>query len=794
MRLILTLLLLSMAISIIAQPQELKYQTVRGQVTDAQSQYPLLGVTVVVMDSDPLNGSITDFDGYFKIDNVPVGAIDLKLSFVGYEDLILPNIPVSVGKQTSLKVSMEESTTMMEEVVVEGTSRTYEELNGLATLSVIGFNIAETERFAGSLGDPGRMAANFAGVSGVNDGRNDIIIRGNSPTGLLWRLEGVDIPNPNHYAGMGTTGGPVTILNNNQLSNSEFYTGAFPAMFGNANSGVFDLRLRNGNFEKREHVFQIGFNGIEAGAEGPFKKGERASYTVNYRYSVPAVMHKIGFGTGTGQAIPYYQDLTFKVNIPNKKGSFSIFGIGGLSEIDLLGSEIDSDKANDDLYGGIDIDIYNTSNTGVIGASYFHFFDENTFFRNNITLSANEFIADLDTITRDNNLTVVGIDPYVYNDYAQWTLNYTNEFNKKINSRNTVNIGSSINRINMDLTHDVYRQYDEPGTIHENGSTWLYKVYAAWSLKLREDLIVNSGMHYLNLTQNNRSWSLEPRLGIKYKINPQSSFNVAYGRHSQTQGLTVYFNETYLSDGTIRRTNTGLGLTKSDHFLAGYENSFLQDWRIKVETYYQRLFDVPVEMAPSSFSMLNMGVDFGLPTIDSLKNKGSGRNIGLELTIEKYLNDGWYLMSTSTLYDSKYKGSDGVERNTAFNGNFVTNLLTGREFSIGEYNRMIVDLRVTYAGNRRFVPIDPAASEASGSVEYNEDEAYKDRYPNYFRADIRLGYRMQMKKISQEWLLDLQNITDQKNVLYRNYSFHTHEIYDSYQLGFWPMFKYRLLF
>ncbi len=246
-----------------------KYQTVRGRVTDIQSHYPILGATVMVMDSDPLIGSITDIEGYFKIEKVPVGVINLKISFVGYEEVIIPNIPISIGKQAYIETTMEESPILMEEIVVDADSRSYEELNGLATLSVTGFNIDETERFAGSLSDPARMAANFAGVSGVNDGRNDIIIRGNSPTGLLWRLEGIDIPNPNHYAGMGTTGGPVTILNNNQLANSEFYTGAFPAMFSNATSGVFDLRLRNGNFEKREHVIQSGFNGIEIGSEVP---------------------------------------------------------------------------------------------------------------------------------------------------------------------------------------------------------------------------------------------------------------------------------------------------------------------------------------------------------------------------------------------------------------------------------------------------------------------------------------------------------------------------------------------
>lgn len=171
------------------------------------------------------------------------------------------------------------------------------------------------------------MAANFAGVSIVDDSRNDIIIRGNSPIGLLWRLDGVEVPNLNHFSAAGTTGGPVSMINNNLLANSDFFTSAFPAEYGNAMSGVFDLKMRNGNNQKREYVGQIGFNGFELGAEGPFKKGE-GSYIVNYRYSVLGLMSKIGMKSGTGDATPYYQDLSFKINLPRTKiGKLSLFEI-----------------------------------------------------------------------------------------------------------------------------------------------------------------------------------------------------------------------------------------------------------------------------------------------------------------------------------------------------------------------------------------------------------------------------------------------------------------------------------
>ncbi|MFY0689363.1 MAG: TonB-dependent receptor [Cyclobacteriaceae bacterium] len=769
-------------------------QTLRGRILDAQSQFPLIGATILIVNSDPLIGTTTDIDGYYKIENLPVGTVTLKISSIGYEDQFIPNVKLSIGKQTAINISLKESLTMMEAVVIDASSREYEELNELASVSVTGFNIAETERYAGSLGDPGRMAANYAGVSGVNDGRNDIIIRGNSPSGLLWRLEDVDIPSPNHYAAMGTTGGPVTILNNNQLANSEFYTGAFPSMYGNALSGVFDLKLRNGNSEKREQVIQTGFNGLEVGLEGPFKVGGRASYIANYRYSLPAIMHQLGFGTGTGTAVPQYSDVSMKLNFPTKNGTFKVFGVGGLSAINLLGSETDIVTGEDQIFNGLDTDVYNISNTGILGTAYQHFFDENTYLRNSLTLSGNEFIADLDTITRNAALEVTAIDPYVLNDFAQWRLSYSNELNKKFNARNTLNVGSQVDWINMNLIQEVYRNYDQPATIGEDGQTFLVKAYVAWKFRINEKTTLNTGLNYINLTLNEASHAIEPRLGIRYQISPKSSLNFAMGRHSQIQGLTVYFNQTYLSDGSTIQTNRDLGLTKSDHIIAGFEQQIGNSWKVKSEVYYQRIFDAPIESDPSWFSMLNTGADFGLPSFDSLVNEGTGRNVGLELTVEKYLNNGWYTMTTATLYDAQYTASDEITRNTAFSGNYVLNALGGKEFKIGKYNSLLLDTRISYAGNRRYIPIDEILTSSTGQVHYVTEEAYENRYPDYFRFDIKVGFKTQMRRVSQEWHVDLQNLTNRKNIQGENFNFSTNEVYQTYQLGFWPMVKWRLLF
>ncbi|TAE66156.1 MAG: carboxypeptidase-like regulatory domain-containing protein, partial [Bacteroidetes bacterium] len=321
-------------------------QTIKGQITDKDSRYPLIGVTVVVTDIEPIVGTMTDDNGEFRLKNVPIGRHTLKVTYLGYKEQTIPNVVVSSGKETIVDFQLSENVNSIDEVVVKAEVDKTATNNDMAVVSARSFNLEEAQRYAGSLNDPSRMAANFAGVNGANDARNDIVIRGNSPLGLLWRLEGIEIPNPNHFGSIGTTGGPVSILNANQLGKSDFMTSAFPANYGNATSGVFDLTLRRPNNEKREHVFQIGFNGLEAGTEGYFSKKSKASYMINYRYSTLGVFKAIGVEFGTGAAIPQYQDLSFKVEIPTlKAGKITLFGIGGLSNIELYDSKIDTTKA-----------------------------------------------------------------------------------------------------------------------------------------------------------------------------------------------------------------------------------------------------------------------------------------------------------------------------------------------------------------------------------------------------------------------------------------------------------------
>lgn len=770
-------------------------QTLRGTVTEQETGYPMIGVAVSLTSVSPAQIASTDENGEFSFAQVPTGRHELQFQMIGYKDKVLSNILVQQGKETVLAVSLEEVVIETQEVVIKIGKDKTEAINEMSTTSTRQFSVEETGRYAGSLNDPSRMAANFAGVSGANDGRNDIIIRGNSPLGLLWRMDGLPIPNPNHFGSSGSTGGPVSMLNNSHLANSDFMTGAFPAEYGNALSGVFDLNMRKGNNQKREYLGQIGFNGFELGAEGPFTKKSKASYLINYRYSTLGFFKLIGLQFGTGAAVPQYQDLSMKINIPTQKaGRFSLFAIGGLSYIELLDSKKDTTNSETDLYGNGGFDVYYRANTGMAGINHTYFYNTTTSHKLGLVFSGqyNKIISDsLDAVTFTQPFDNFRADR------KEGRITFTAQWNKKFNAHNTLHFGTYISRLGYRTSDELYPQHlaqwiELRGS---NGSALLSEAFVQWKHKFTDKFSINTGLHGQHLSMNGAS-ALEPRVGFKYQLKTKHSFTLGAGVHNQMQPLLVYFSKTRLSDGSYLETNKDLGFTRALHLVAGYHVAFSEFWRVKLEAYSQYIDKAPVESHPSYFSMLNAGADFVIPDNDSLVNKGTGTNKGLELTLERFLNKGFYMLATTSLFESKYKGSDGIERNTAFNGNYVVNVLIGKEVKLGKRTTFVSDLKATYSGGRRYLPLDLAASLTEQKTVLDYSNPYAQRYTDYFRADVKVEIRKESKsgKFTQLFTLNVQNVTNNKNIFSQAFDRRTQKVVNIYQLGFMPIPQYKILF
>ncbi len=762
--------------------QEGLTQVVKGQVVDKHSGFPLAGVHVLVRQLDVFLGTSTDEQGYFRIEGIPVGRHVLEFTYLGYETVVLGNLLLTSAKELELYVEMEESVTRLEEVVVMAEDDKKEALNPFASVSARTFSVEEAGRYSGSFHDPARMAQNYAGVSGASDDRNDIIIRGNSPTGVLWRINGIDVPSPNHFATLGTTGGPISMLNINNLSNSDFMTGAWSADYGNALSGVFDLRLRTGNKDKREYLGQVGFNGFELGAEGPFVRGKRSSYMANFRYSTLEVFGKLGFNLGTGTAVPEYKDLTFQLDFPTSKvGRFAFWGILGDSHILF---EVDPNDSTN-----LFVELNNSefwSETGMLGFSHKYFFSERTSSSLNLAATA---VATLGT---NDSLSVVDSSkvPFFGFDRRQYKLSFHYRLKTKFSVKNTLQWGVVYDWYFLYMRDSAFfnGQYVEV-KFHE-GQLGLQQAYANWQHRFSDALRLTLGLHQQYFVRGKHN-SLEPRIGLRYKAGERSKLSFGLGLHSQMQPVEIYFNQRW---GSHDFPNLGLGFTKALHLVLGYDYFWGGNMRFKAEVYHQYLYQVPVDTFPSSFSMLNEGADFILTSRTGLRNSGRGYNTGLELTLERFFADGYYFLSTFSLFDSKYRGSDNILRNTLYNGHYVFNALGGKEFSFGKSMTLAFDARFTYAGGRRYTPVLLEVSRAAGREIRDESRAFSEQYPDYFKIDFKITFRKNSKRVAQEWAVDLTNLTNRKNIFRQTYSERSGQIETSYQRGFFPNVLYRILF
>jgi CarboxypepD_reg-like domain/TonB-dependent Receptor Plug Domain len=763
-------------------------QTVRGKVVDNQTKSELVGVVVLLVDSGKVTkNTVTDASGNYRLPEVTVGRHTLTFRYFGYKEQTRAII-VSSGKEVIQNIDLEESVIQATEVVITDDQKSKPN-NEMTTVSGRSFSIEETQRYAGSLGDPSRMAANYAGVSGSQDSRNDVVIRGNSPLGLLWRLNGADIPNPNHFGSFGSTGGPVSMLNNNVLDNSDFMTGAFPAEYGNALAGVFDLKMRNGNNEKFEFMSQFGFNGLEFGMEGPISKKRGSSFLINYRYSTLILFSKIGLEFGIGDAVPSYQDISYKLNFPTERfGNFAFWGVGGTSYVELLDSKRDTTRL--DLYTIGGYDTYYGTRSGVTGFTHTYILKSDALSRLNIAVSGMQNYIKQDSVSFTDHTFWRNYG----SDFRQYkiTANYT--FLKKFSARNTLKSGIYADQIRVNLRDSSNYNVTQFRHLRDiQDETWLLQAYSQWQHHFSDQFTLNVGLHSQVLLLNN-SYSIEPRAGVRWHISEKQSLSFGTGLHSQMQTIFTYFNQTLMPDETYLTTNSEIDFSRAAHAIIAYDWNITSNMRIKVETYYQYLYSIPGLQHSSIYSGLNEGADFNAPGIDSLINNGTGQNYGIEFTIEKFYSKGFYFLITTSLFRSEFKPSDGVQRQSAFSGNYVVNLLGGKEFKFNDRNTLSFDFKLNAAGGKRYIPINLDASVLAGFAVYDYSQAYNQRYNGYFRMDCKIGYIHNGKHITQQFALELLNFTNSKNVFTQDFNRSSNSIVTNYQTGFLPVPSYKISF
>jgi len=752
-------------------------QTVRGTVIDNDNKLPLIGATVLVAGTIPLIATTTDVNGNFRLEKVPVGRISLQMNYVGYEVVTLSNIEVNSGKEVFLELSMKESVIKLDDVVVKAYRKKGEAINDMALLSSISISTEETKRFTGGMEDPARVVSSFAGVTSSPDGSSDIIVRGNSPKYMQWRLDGIEIPSPYHMDDQNASMGALTALNNNLLSTSDFYTGAFSAEYGNVLSNVMDVKLRSGNNEKIEATCAIGILGTDLTLEGPFKKGYAGSFLVNYRYSTVSLINKMGLVDVNG--VVNYQDATFKILLPTRKaGTLSFFGLAGLS-----GFSMDNLKVGDFATPGSA-----TENSNIIkeydkkaylanfGMNHILTLNNNSFVKTSLSYSGNGFddeISESESVKMyDNDGAYSGdsainrhqsFDSRVLNSAFRGSMTYNN----KINAKNKIQIGTKYTVAFFDYNQNIFdNQSDAMMNVTDfKKSGGFLNNFISWKNSINDKITIVAGLHNMNVLINNQ-YTLEPRIGLSWKLGNTSSVHAGYGKHSTMESVHNYFTKIRQADGSVTEPNKNLGLLKSDHFVLGYEKRIGSNLLAKVEAYYQYLYNLPVENNDTSYyATINEGIDYRYV---ALVNKGVGKNYGVEFTLERFFDNNYYYLINATLYDSKYKSLEGIWRNTQYNNRYLVNFLCGKEFkNLGhKQNKMLaVNAKVFFGGGKKYIPL---LRDAQGNVSvdppnnkyWDYEKAYNNKLDNIYYVNLSVSYKINKPNATHEIFVDLMNLTN----------------------------------
>jgi hypothetical protein len=758
-------------------------QTIKGNVTDAEIHMPLPGATVIIVDSDPLIGTSADVDGNFRLEKVPLGRYDLRISYTGYEPFIVSELVVGSGKEVVLNIGLKESLVILEQVEVTAEAEKKEPVNSMSIISARQINMEEARRYAGGFDDPSHLVASYAGVAD-NMNSNGIVIRGNAPKGLLWRMEGLEISNPSHFANMTTFGGGgLTALSSQMLGASDFYTGAFPAEFGNALSGVFDLKLRSGNRDHYEHAVQVGVTGIDLSSEGPFKKGRGSTYLFNYRYSLFALLSPI-LPEDAGRI--KYQDLSFKMDLPTKKtGTFSLWGIGSTDvsgtlveeEPDEWEYETDQEEGTGRPY------------MGALGLTHKVILSRKSFLNSSLAVSGEGIEMKYDLMD-----TLKAFHPYNNIQNYSWKYSLSSFLNHKFNAGHTNRTGFTVHFLNynMLIQQSPAIAQDMISLTDDSGKSELLSGFTQSRFDLSEKVTINAGLHAQFFTLN-QHYTIEPRFGIKWRIKPAQSISFGYGAHSRLEMLFIYLTQKPAANG-YTEPNRNLDFTKSHHLVLGYDRSLNKNLNFRAESFYQYLTSVPVK-PETSYSLLNLDQDWFIN--DSLINNGTGENYGLDLTLERFMNNGYYYLITVSVFRSTYTGGDGIFRNARYDKNYVVNFVGGKEWKVGrehKNNTLGLNGKFSMMGGDRISPVDEEATYLSEEVIYNDSRAFEDRKPNIIYLHFTLNYRKNKPRHASIWSLQVMNALGTPEFFGYKYNYKYNTIDKDQQVIVLPQISYKIEF
>lgn len=772
-------------------PFFLTAQTFRGRVSDADNGIALQGVRVeLLLTNAPSSADnpvvVTDSTGQFRFSNLTPGPYRCLFSLKGYERRMLEEVSVAAGKEAQVEMSLRRSNTDLPELTItanEAGRRTKQ------PLSEVVLTREQTLRYPATFFDPARLALAAPGVAGTDDQANGMSVRGYSPAGLRWRIEGVDIVNPNHLAGAGTlsdlpapASGGVLMFSAQLIDRSALLTGNFPMGYGDATGGIMDMYLRRGNSERREYTLQAGLIGIDLCAEGPFSPRKNASYVANYRYSTVGLLGQMGISFGNEKIT--FQDFSFNTAFSGKKsGQWTVFGMIGQSTNVFRHTE---DRTQIAGYKEL-FDIAYAGKTAIGGFTHWMRIGQRAWIRTVCAGSIQEnrrtvkpFFADFSQNAAENSTD----RRWAGQTTIQHALNHQNRLRGGLNW--SVRAFAGTNRW-------------EEAIFYTNRVQWLpfLQPWAGWEWNSHQQKTsLKAGLHS-HIALFNRRISLEPRLAATQRIGEKWQLAAAWGWHSEALPVWLY-SALSLHDqpGTLPYRQLDLMRSTQSSLRAEYRPGGL--WRYSAEVFWRQVRSVPVlAEVRNAFSLLNMveGQFSDIP----LSNEGRSRQYGLEAALERRFENGLFWNVNLTLLQADYTGSDGVWRPCRWSTRYISNISGGKEWDIRPRN----GYARTFGCSTRFnwregfwdTPVTTTKNPLNTRIQTTGEVTYSRRLRDFHRLDVRFYWKRHLADRRNSLLaFDLQNALNTRNIAYYYYDIFTKKPTTRLQLGLIPNISWKMEF
>lgn len=778
----------------IALPSTVYAQTgsLEGTVVDARTLEPLVGVNITI--KGEIYGAATNMDGRYAIYGIDAGIYTVLYSMIGYEQVVETDVLIRGSRSTIKNLELSQSVVeSSDEVTV--TAYSYFERDEEIPVSYRNLSYEEVRRSPGAREDVSRMVQNLPGITPTTDDRNDLVVRGGSPAEVLYRVDGIEIPNPNHFPTQGATGGPISMLNTQFIEEVSFLAGGFPARYGHKMSGVLDIQYREGNSQSFNGKFDLNFAGAGGNFEGPIGDG---SWMLAFHRSFLDVMEGVlNFG-----GIPIYSNLQGKLTYDlGNDTRINILGIAGDDKINI---QPEPDAA-DFEQGEIDTVSYshviNKNQQYTVGANLRKIWSEKIYSNFVLSRSYNEFFTNFNIddkrISRQTgdelNISLLESADVYDNTSIERTTELKTEWNVLLDSKSELNFGAYSKAFTFD--HEIISSpssdTNQVGTPAQGNRVNFHQSlspkfggYASFNRWIGKRLHVNIGTRYdfFNLLESG-NWS--PRFGLSYRLNDKLTLNAATGVFHQRPEFI------HITSDSLNQER--LSIIRSAHYIAGMDYLLSEATLFSVEIYRKYYSNYPVSADPDYpfQSTMNSGASYGASfAANRLVSEGVGRASGIEVLLQKKLISGLYGLISYSFSNIEYKALDNIWRPGDFESEHVGNIVTGYRLN----KNWEFSLKWRYASGRPYTPYDVEESIKAGAGRIDTDAINSARFNPYHRLDLRFDHRSFFQNFTLISYFSIENVYNRKNQNAVFWNSDQERPSFSYQTSFFPVGGFSLEF